>query len=157
MLKRTEDVKGLKIAAYNHCIQFVAERLKRIQLQISALEMALTSETKSSAGDKHETGRAMIQLEREKLGKQLSELEKTQQLLSKVPKDRSSQTIGLGSLVITNSVNYYIAISAGELKYGDTSVYCISAATPIGQLVMGKTVGDGIHFNGKTTSIQTIH
>jgi len=87
-LKKIEEFDTLKNEAYNYCGQFVAERLGRIQRQIKELETALTSETKSSAGDKHETGRAMIQLEREKLGQQLSELEKTQQLLSKVPKDK---------------------------------------------------------------------
>ncbi|TLP73043.1 3-oxoacyl-ACP synthase [Maribacter sp. ACAM166] len=150
-------MEELKRAAYDHCIQFVSERLGRIQLQIKELEIALSSETKSSAGDKHETGRAMIQLEREKLGQQLSELEKTQQLLSKVPKYRDSQTIGLGSLVITDSFSYYIGISAGEYKHTTKSVYCISAATPIGKLVFGKSVGHTINFNGKTNSILSIH
>ena len=113
------------------------------------MESALTSETKSSAGDKHETGRAMIQLEREKLGQQLAELEKTQQLLSKVPKDRKAPTVGLGSLVITDAFMYYIAISAGEFKSKPKSIYCISAATPIGKLAFGKAVGDVFSFNGK--------
>lgn len=157
MLKKNEDFEQLKIAAYDHCFQFVADRLKRIQLQISELESALTSETKSSAGDKHETGRAMIQLEREKLGQQLAELEKTQQLLSKVPRERDTTTVGLGNLVITDAFSYYIAISAGECKYQGKSVYCISAATPIGQLVMGMSEGHTIHFKGRTTSILTIH
>jgi transcription elongation GreA/GreB family factor len=155
-LKKIEEFDTLKNEAYNYCGQFVSERLGRIQSQIKELETALTSETKSSAGDKHETGRAMIQLEREKLGQQLSELEKTQQLLSKVPKDRKSQLVGLGNLVITDSFTYYIAISAGEYKNSKNSVYCISAATPIGKLIYGKAVGDTFHFNGKTSTILTI-
>jgi transcription elongation GreA/GreB family factor len=155
-LKKIEEFDTLKNEAYNYCGQFVSERLGRIQSQIKELETALTSETKSSAGDKHETGRAMIQLEREKLGQQLSELEKTQQLLSKVPKDRKSQLVGLGNLVITDSFAYYIAISAGEYKNSKNSVYCISAATPIGKLIYGKAVGDTFHFNGKTSTILTI-
>ena len=155
-MKKTEEFKQAKIAAYEYCVQFIDERLKRAQLQIKELEDALTSETKSSAGDKHETGRAMIQLEREKLGQQLAELEKTQQLLSKVPRDRDTRTVGLGNLVITNAFSYYIAISAGELKHEGKAIYCISAATPIGQLLMGKSVGQSVTFNGKTTSIVTI-
>ncbi len=103
-MKKTEEFKQAKIAAYEYCVQFIDERLKRAQLQIKELEDALTSETKSSAGDKHETGRAMIQLEREKLGQQLAELEKTQQLLSKVPRDRDTRTVGLGNLVITDVI-----------------------------------------------------
>lgn len=147
----------LKSAAYEYCVQSVTERLRRIRAQIKELETALTSETKSSAGDKHETGRAMIQLEREKLGQQLSIIEQTQQILSKVPKNRNSQTIGLGNLVITDSFAYYIAISAGEFLHEATSILCISAGTPIGQLMMGKSVGDTISFNQQTSSILSIH
>ena len=130
--------------------------MDRIQGQIQGLEQALTSETKSSAGDKHETGRAMIQLEREKLGRQWAEIEKTQQLFLKVPKNRIAKTVGLGSLVITDSVGYYISISAGEFKREGKTTYCISAVTPIGQLLMGSSVGDTFTFNGKSISILTI-
>lgn len=128
-----------------------------MQLQISELEQALTSETKSSAGDKHETGRAMIQLEREKLGHQLSELEKTQQLLLKVPTGRNTQIVGLGSLVKTDTCCYYIAISAGGFNHEGIPVYSISAATPIGQLIMGKSIGFAFHFNGNNATIRSIH
>lgn len=156
-MKKTDDFNNIKKVAYAHCVQFVEERLKRIQLQISELEHALTSETKSSAGDKHETGRAMIQLEREKCGQQLSEVEKTKQLLSKVPKNRNTQTVGLGSLVKIDICFYYIAISAGTFNHEGTPVYCISASTPIGQLLMGKSPGSHFHFNGKTHSVQGIY
>lgn len=155
-MKKIEDLDALKIGAYQYCVQSVAEKLHKIQLQIKELETALTSETKSSAGDKHETGRAMIQLEREKLGQQLAEVEKTQQLLFKVPKNRDAKTVGLGSLVITDSSIYYLAISAGEYKNTQASVYCISSATPIGKLVFGKSVGDTFLFNGKSSILLTI-
>ncbi|WP_300026645.1 3-oxoacyl-ACP synthase [uncultured Maribacter sp.] len=155
-MKEIESLEILKKDAYDFCVNFVDNRLTRIQNQIKELELALASETKSSAGDKHETGRAMIQLEREKLGQQLAELEKTQQLLSKVPKDRNAPTVGLGSLVVTDAFIYYIAISAGEFKSKPKSVYCISAATPIGKLVFGKKVGDVFSFNGKELIIVII-
>lgn len=157
MLRKTDDSSLIKRAANTHCIQFVKDGLKRVQLQIIELEQALTSETKSSAGDKHETGRAMIQLEREKLGHQLSELEKTKQLLSRVPLGRNTQIVGLGSLVKADICFYYIAIAAGGFNHGGMPVYCISAATPIGQLIMGKSVGCVFHFNGNNTTIRSIH
>lgn len=156
-MKEIEEFKVLKDKAYNHCVFYVSDRLKRIQNQINELEIALSSETKSSAGDKHETGRAMIQLEREKLGQQLSELEKTQQLLSRVPRNKVFQAVGLGSLVVTDSYIYFISISSGEFKYKTKSIYCISAGTPIGKLVFGKQAGDIFQFNGKTLKILTIH
>ncbi|RKR14876.1 hypothetical protein CLV91_0957 [Maribacter vaceletii] len=146
----------LKENTFQFCKDFINNRLIRIHNQILEIQTALTSETKSSAGDKHETGRAMVQLEREKLGAQLAEAEKIAQLLSKIDIKTSQEKIGLGSLIKTNKFLYFIAISAGEYKSKDASVYCISAATPIAKLLMGKCVGDSITFNKVETTIKEI-
>ena len=42
------------------CFQFVEEKHNTISKSIASNKKDLFSETKSSAGDKHETGRAMI-------------------------------------------------------------------------------------------------
>lgn len=138
----------LKEELYHYCQHFAQQRLARIQANIQGVQEALVSETKSSAGDKHETGRAMLQLEREKLGHQLAEAEKMEQTLSKVTNARNAKNISLGSFVKTSKAAYYIAISAGEFKGGAEKVYCISAGTPIGKLLLGKSVGDTLVFNG---------
>jgi hypothetical protein len=151
-LKKTKELSELKTGAHQYCIHFVNERMNRIQQQIKELQTALTTETKSSAGDKHETGRAMIQLEREKLGRQLAETEKMQQVMFKVSPKVSSDIIGLGNVVVTTTGYYYLAISAGEFKHNGTSVFCISGASPIGRLLLGKSVDDALVFN-KTTSL----
>ena len=67
---------NLKQQLYQYCWTFIEDRFKTIQNNIEELQKALNSETKSSAGDKHETGRAMLQLDREKLGLQLAEINK---------------------------------------------------------------------------------
>jgi len=141
---------------HKFCGTFVKERLARIHKNIDDIQTSLTAETKSSAGDKHETGRAMLQLEREKLGKQLAEAEKMKQVLSKVPTDGSNAFIGLGSWVITSKADYFLAISAGEFKNNGKSIYCISAATPIAKLLLGKQVGDTVSFNTKEIKIAEI-
>lgn len=135
--------KELKEALYNHCEEFINSRVSRIKTNIEATQEALTSETKSSAGDKHETGRAMIQLEREKLGQQLAEAEIIKQALFQVHINESVDRVGLGSLVYTTKESYFIGISAGQFK----DVYCISAGTPIGKLLFGKSIGDIVSFN----------
>ncbi|WP_276168719.1 3-oxoacyl-ACP synthase [Zobellia alginiliquefaciens] len=138
---------------HQFCLTFVTERISRIHKNIEDVQTSLSSETKSSAGDKHETGRAMLQLEREKLGQQLAEAEKMKQVLSKVPKEASNKVIGLGSWVITSKAEYFLAISAGEFKEMDRSVYCISAATPIAKLLFAKKVGDTVSFNNQEIKI----
>lgn len=155
-MKNNDNLHDIKEVAFAYCSAFVAERLERLHQQIKEISDALTSETKSSAGDKHETGRAMLQLEREKLGAQLAEAEKMQALLHKVPRNKAFTSVGLGALVISNDNAYYIAVSAGETTHENKKVYCISPATPIGKLVMGKEAGDSFTFLAKENIILTV-
>ncbi len=147
------EYKILKEALYQHCEEFINSRVFRIKTNIEATQEALTSETKSSAGDKHETGRAMIQLEREKLGQQLAEAEKIKQALFQVQINGSINCVGLGSLVYTTKENYFLGISAGQFK----DIYCISAGTPIGKLLLGKSIGDNLTFNGGAFTIKELY
>ena len=131
---------------YKYCLEFIDARLQTVQNQIVEIQNSLLSETKSSSGDKHETGRAMLQLEREKAGQQLAEIQKLNEIISKIDINKAGSTISLGSLIITSKANYFIAKSAGEKRIENIDNYCISANTPIGQLLIGKTKGDNFSF-----------
>ncbi|EGV43189.2 3-oxoacyl-ACP synthase [Bizionia argentinensis JUB59] len=146
----------LKLQLHNLCLASVNSRFQAIQKLIMEIQESLTSETKSSAGDKHETGRAMLQLEREKAGAQLAEIQKQQDMLAKVDVLKTTQTICLGSVVETSQANYFIAVSAGEFTIDNQSYYAISPITPIGKLLLGKTVNETINFNEKTFRILNI-
>ncbi len=146
MTRFTKINLELKSQLYRLCCEFVENRLRNVQDTVNEIQQSLTSETKSSAGDKHETGRAMLQLEREKAGQQLSEIEKLKEALSKINIEKSSKTIGLGSIVFTTQANYFISVSAGDFTIEHESFFAISAQTPIGQLLMGKKQGDEIVF-----------
>jgi len=124
----------------------VEGRLQNVQNQIKDLQDALGSETKSSAGDKHETGRAMIQLEREKAGNRLAEIEKTKVILTKIDVLKPSEVSGLGSIVFTDQANYFISVSLGQIEVDGTVFYAISSQTPIGILLKGKRKDDEISF-----------
>ncbi len=143
----------LKEKLLQFCWNYVDRRLKTLKKRSSALQDSLTSETKSSAGDKHETGRAMVQLEQEKLGRQLTELEKTKIVLQQVDVHIKSEKVRLGSLVKTTLGNYFVSISAGLFTDHDLSVFCVSAHAPVARLLLGKEKGDSITFNGKEVSI----
>ena len=150
-------VENIKQVLYNKCVQFTKNRLDTINKTIEELQESLTSETKSSAGDKHETGRAMVHLEREKAGEQLAEIQKVNHLLAKIRTEKTSNVIGLGSVVFTTNANYYIAISAGELEFNDQKFYAIAANTPIAQLVLGKKEGDQIKFRNQEFTITNVN
>lgn len=137
---------SIKEQLYQQCLRFVENRLQTIQNLIQEIQESLASETKSSAGDKHETGRAMLQLEREKAGYQLSEVEKLKETLSKIDIHKTSKTAVLGSIIMTNNSNYFISISVGEFSIDGRDYFAISPNTPIGFLLMGKTEGDTVVF-----------
>jgi hypothetical protein len=63
----------------------------------------------------------------------------------------------LGSLVNTNTGNYYLSISLGKLTLHAKDYFLISAVTPIGKLLIGKSIGDSVSFNGKSIEILGIH
>ncbi|MFD2725741.1 3-oxoacyl-ACP synthase [Hyunsoonleella rubra] len=146
----------IKKQLYQQCEVFIENRLVTVQKSIEDIQNALLSETKSSAGDKHETGRAMMQLEREKAGQQLAEIQKTKNTLSKINLDNPSDTISLGSVVYTSIHNYFISISAGELMVETQTFYAISPNTPIAKLLIGKTTGDRVSFRGQEFKVQMV-
>jgi len=147
---------NIKQDLYNQCQFFIDNRFHTIQHTINEIQESLTSETKSSAGDKHETGRAMLHIEREKAGAQLAEIQKTNQILSKIDVSKTSEIVGLGSIVYTTQANYFIAVSAGEISASSDKFYAISAITPIAQLLLGKKSGDDIYFRNQVFKIITI-
>lgn len=150
------DNLELKKKLFNACLLFIENRYAVIQNTINEIQESLTSETKNTAGDKHETGRAMLQLEREKAGNQLAEILKSKGALYKIDISKISQKVSLGSVVYTSNNNYFIAISSGLLNIDNRSFYAISPNTPIGQLLMGKMAGDEVDFRGNRFKIKAV-
>lgn len=118
---------------------------------------ATAGETKSSAGDKHETGRSMAQLEQEKIGRQLTEMNRLINLALKIDATTQHSFVTLGSLVHTSSGWYYLSVGIGKITVQDQSVFCMSSATPFGQQLMHKKTGDIIHWMGKETTILAVY
>jgi transcription elongation GreA/GreB family factor len=146
----------LKDLLFAHCQDYIKAKQLLLEKQKDALQLALTSESKSSAGDKHETGRAMIQLEREKLGNQIVEVEQNQQRLNTLKNHKSTESVTIGSIVLTDNENYFIAIAADFCDFEGKKYYCISPQSPIGTRLLGKKVRDQIKFNGRLSTLLEI-
>lgn len=135
------------------CKEFVNKRMQTVQETISSNQNALQSETKSSAGDKHETGRAMLQLEMEKASQQLVGISQMNIILSKIDIKKTSEVAHLGSIVYTDIGNYFLSISAGQISSNDEQFYAVSLSSPIGKLLLGKKVNETFIFNDKKITI----
>ncbi|GAA3519013.1 hypothetical protein GCM10022393_36470 [Aquimarina addita] len=146
----------IKEELLRQCQSHANQRLDRIIHMIANIEESLSSETKSSAGDKHETGRAVIQLEREKAGAQLAEVQKVLEIIAKINITAVSTIVRLGSLVTTSQSSYFLSASVGKLIVDEKPYFAIAANTPIGKLILGKKIGDHFSFNGNRITIKKI-
>jgi transcription elongation GreA/GreB family factor len=147
---------------YALCLEFIDNRIKTIRQAMQETQQSADEETKSSAGDKYETGLSMMQLDMEKQAEQLNEAIRTRNSLEqvKVLEEISADangTVKLGSAVETSSGNFYIAISAGQLKVNNQVYFAVSPATPIGSKLMGLKAGESFSFNGKIFTVSKIH
>ncbi len=148
--------KAIKELLLSECFQWIEERHQLINKTLAEIKLALEEESKSSAGDKHETGRAMLQIERENAGHQLLEIENVEQTLNRVQITEPSGLIHLGSLVTTSQASYFISISSGQFSFQKKNYYCIAPNSPIGQLLMGKQKGDTFKFHENEIQILEI-
>ncbi|MDE1205446.1 3-oxoacyl-ACP synthase [Tenacibaculum larymnensis] len=148
---------NIKEELYKQCELYVNKRLQTVEETITSHQKALQSETKSSAGDKHETGRAMLQLEMEKASQQLSGIAQMKETLAKINTDTTSKVAHLGSVVTTTSaINYFISVSVGMLIVKEKKYFAISPSSPIGRLILGKKEGESFEFNGAKNIIKEI-
>jgi transcription elongation GreA/GreB family factor len=147
----------VKQKLYASCKEFVNNKLQTIEATVRSNKNALESETKSSAGDKHETGRAMLQLEMEKAGQQLKEVQQMQLVLEKMDISKESKLVCLGTVVQTTQANYFIAISVGKIINEGVAYYAISPNSPIGKLLLGKHLGESYSFQGKILKIENVY
>lgn len=114
------------------------------------------SDTKSSAGDKFETGREMMQREMDKISASIDQSKNQLNFLSKINLNRPYSTVDLGCLIITDQDIYYLSIGLGKIEINSEIIYAISLDSPIGQLFKGKRVGDILEFRGKTLKINQL-
>lgn len=137
----------LKKELLNRCSKLLKDRHERILKVISDIELSLYEESKSTSGDKHHTGRAMLQIDRENAGRQLHEIEKVQLQLNKVDIHNTTEYASLGDLAHTNHGIFFLSISVGSLQINDTTYLGVAPNSPIGILLLGKKVGDHFIFN----------
>lgn len=138
------------------CQELLQNRLRVLEKSMNDIYNNLETETKSTAGDKHETGRAMLHLEREKLGHQLAIINNQLQVFNKINLEAQISRVVLGSLVYTTQANYFISVSMGELKAGKIRAYAISPMSPVGQALMLKAVDETVFYNNQKIKILKI-
>ena len=136
-------IKSLIIKEINKCID---AKIISVQEMLQDTINSRNSDNKSSAGDKHETSRAKIQIEIDQLTKQLALLNRQKQQLNSIDFSKNNEKATIGSLVKTNNGTYLISIGFGKVIIENEVFYAISLASPIGTLFNNKLKGDKFIF-----------
>ena len=147
--------ESIKTKLYDYCCDQVDDRLDRIGKAMLEAQQAANEESKSSMGDKYETTRAMMQLEKEKLAGQAQEAQQLKRVLAELNL-AASDSVRLGSLVETKTGSYFLAVSLGKVILEGKSYFVVSPAAPIGKAMLGKAVGESFSFNGISFDIKSI-
>ncbi|HMA64750.1 MAG TPA: hypothetical protein VKO63_06125 [Chitinispirillaceae bacterium] len=143
----------LKLQLYKHCLDYVNHQIEIIKTALDDAQSAANDETRNSAGDKYETGRAMKQLESESLVKRLNAAHALQKTLHQIDISKNCDSVKPGALVTTSIGIFFIAISADEVVI-DNEEYClISQESPIGEAMLNCKAGASFKFRDKTIKI----
>lgn len=114
----------------------IADKITHFE-NLIAETRASNNDTKSSMGDKYETGREMLQQEINNLQRQLNETLNQQAVIQKIscePMDKVQN----GALVKTDKGLFYIAVSAGEIVFGKQKIMTVSTESPLVKAMLGK-------------------
>lgn len=148
--------KGIKQQLYDRCRELVEQRIKNAKDAMDSAQEAANDETKSSAGDKYETGREMMQQEMENNAVQLAEARKLKEVLDRITPGKSYDTVEGGSLVITNNGNFYISVGLGKISIDGKDYFAIAPSSPLGTLLMDKKAMEIIELNGRKFQIEQV-
>lgn len=132
----------------------IAEKIQKLEKLIEETR-ASNNDTKSSMGDKYETGREMLQQEINNLQRQLNESLNQQSIVQKISSDPSSK-VQNGALVKTDKGLFYISASAGEIMVDQQKIMTVSAESPLAKAMYGLTEKQNFSVNNVTQKIVEI-
>ena len=130
------------------CLNLLNQKAEECNNALKELAAGIENDAKSSAGDKHETARAMMQQEQEKIVYQLKEINVQIEALKLIDIHLPSLKIHTGSLVKTDKGYLFLSVAIGKIFVNDTNIIVLSPQSPLGFRVTGKRIGEVAEING---------
>jgi transcription elongation GreA/GreB family factor len=132
----------------------ISDKIQHLENLITETR-ASSNDTKSSMGDKYETGREMLQQEINNLQRQLNETLNQQAIIQKITSDPSSK-VQNGALVKTDKGLFYISASIGEITFEKHKIMTISSESPLAKMMSGLKKGENFSINKNDQRIEDI-
>lgn len=145
-----------KEKVYQQYVQLADGKIQLLKKSLQELSESAGNETKRTAGDKHETALAMLQIEQENISRQLNEAIIQKSLLEKIEAAVHATQAGKGSLVKTNKGFFFISLALGKIIAEGISVIALSPESPLGKQLMLAKQNDSFTLNGTIYIIEQI-
>jgi len=136
-----------KTALHKRAQEIILNRVNELFAQFNEIREEQSSNTKSTAGDKHDTEREMVQAELNNYSRQIQAQKQNLNSLKSIDPTRK-QKVEQGALVQTENGWFYLSIPLGKIDFDGEKVWLISLASPMGQALNGKKTGEKFELNG---------
>lgn len=134
----------------------IHSQLHELNEEIDSIIIEIGNETKSSAGDKFETSREMMNQERGRIETRIGHLKNQLRALSEIEKRDLATTIDFGSLVKTSRGTFLFGLAIGKVIFKEEDVMVISLNSPIGKAFLAKKEKEEVNFQNTNYQILNI-
>ena len=146
----------LKQKVHQRYLQMVNDNIGLLQEDLADLKESGTHETKSTAGDKHETALAMLQIEQANKREQLQKVVAQKMVVERINPTIAAPIVVNGSLIKTDKDYLFISVALGKAVVEGITFTALSPQSPLGKELMGLKAGDTATFNNKRYYIESI-
>ncbi|WP_370087772.1 hypothetical protein [Ekhidna sp.] len=144
---------AFKKEVHDTCVKLLEGKIGDLEAELAAVRESAISETKSSMGDKYETGREMMMQEGNRLSHQLDLYLSQLATLKSIDAEKSLDHVKSGSLIQTNKGWFYISAPIGQVVHNEKRIFVISPSAPLAKEMMNKAINDSFTFNGQAQTI----
>lgn len=146
----------LKLQVHQYYTDLLNDKIASLQKVLDDLKESGANETKSTAGDKHETALAMLQIEQANKRAQMQQLVEQKFVLDKIDPVLTTVEIVTGSLVKISDQFYFISAALGKATIDGKQIIALSVQSPLGKVLVGLKKGDKAEFSGRSLLIEEL-
>lgn len=146
----------LKQIVHQQFLLLTRKKVDDLEKVLADLKEAGANETKSTAGDKHETALAMVQIEQANVRAQLEEGLKQLAAIDRLDPSLSPPMVVIGSLVKTNKGYFFICAALGMVSIEGVQVVAISPQSPLGSKLIGCATRSEVAVNQQVFVVEQV-
>ena len=146
----------LKQKVHQHYLQMVNDKISSLQQVLADLKESGANETKNTAGDKHETALAMLQIEQANKREQLNQVVAQKIVVEKINPTIVAAIVVNGSLIKTDKGYLFMSVALGKAVVEGITFTALSSQSPLGKQLMGLKTKDAVIINNTSYYIEAI-